>query len=213
MTFLELFRETLERLQQEQVRFALAGGLAASLFRKRKRTTDDLGFLILAAGGTQQVAEKIILSFGYTPHIARKADLEGGPMFAIKRKSTPPYIIVGKKKDDSSEPGLDFILPAMPWSPSALDRAESNRIDFGFGTIPTITVEDMILAKFYSLYNDVKRLDDQSDLRSIFKMNHDLDLAYIAGQMNVLRIRVPVSVTDVAPSELKKVSKRIRCSS
>ncbi len=210
MTFEELFRKALARVEEEKIRYALAGGLAVSVYSKEIRTTNDVNLLLWAESKTKEIAERIITAFGLTASIVRKADLEGGPLFAIKRKSTPPYIVVGRKPGDTKEPGLDFILPEMPWFHSALDRAQKNRIDFGIAKIPTLTVEDVIIAKFYSASKDAKRFNDLNDLKSILEAGHQLDFSYLAAQMKALAIRVPRLIEDLVPAELRKISKSIR---
>lgn len=208
-----LFQEVVRRLHDENARYALAGGIAVSLYRLQKRTTEDLDFLIYVDGAarrSQQLAEEIIRAFGLKPGIARKADLEGGPLIAIKRKSTEPYMVIGRDPDRRDVVGLDFILPAVPWFGEALLRAQDHQIDFGFGPVPTLTVEDILLSKFLSLRNDAKRFTDLDDLQSIFRARHPLDLNYLSGQMTQLKIPVPEAVLDQAPHLLQKTSKTVR---
>lgn len=208
MDLKQFFREIIAALKKEGVRYALAGGITASIYRREERLTRDLDFLILSESNSQQKAIHIIRSFDLEPHLIRKAELEGGPLFAIKRKTTTPWIVAGRGKKDSSKIGLDFILPAVPWFQNALDRAEHNTIDFGFGKIPCLTVEDVIISKFFALKNEPSRFNDLDDLKSIFLANHPLDLAYIAGEMQRLSLSVPTPLKDLAPKALHLVSKK-----
>jgi len=210
MTLNEFLKSVSNALEIEKVRYALAGGLITSIYRLEERTTKDIDFLIFAQSNTQDVAAKIIKNFGLIPSIIRKADLEGGPMFAIKKKNTHPFIIAGRNINDPEKIGLDFILPQMPWFESALPRAEENKIDFGFGKIPCLTVEDIILSKFYSLKNDSLRFNDLDDLKSIFNAHHDLDLSYLTGQMQKFRFIVPDQIDRIVPNQLRLTSKMIR---
>lgn len=209
MDLKEFFIKVVSLLQKEKIHYALAGGFVASLYRDQERLTKDLDFLILSESHTQEKATDIILSIGLEPNIIRKADLEGGPLFAIKKRNTQPYMIVGRDKDPSKI-GLDFILPEMPWFDSALKRAEHNLVDFSFGKIPCLTVEDVILAKFFSLKNDSTRFNDLDDLKSIFQAGHSLDLAYLSGQMQKLNLEVPQLIKKMVPKELSLVSKKIK---
>lgn len=209
MNLSEFLEKVVKTLQSKKIKYALAGGLVASLYRANERLTKDLDFLILAGAETESLARSIIKEFGLTPHIVRKADLEGGPMFAIKRKSTPAYIIAGRAKDESSKIGLDFILPEMPWFEKAIARAAQNQIDFGFGKVPCLTKEDIIIAKLYSLKNDSKRFNDLDDLKSIFQAQQNLDLAYLASRMQELKIIIPDSIKDFIPKPLILISKKI----
>jgi hypothetical protein len=209
MSLIDFFKEVIKALKGRRTSFALAGGLVASLYRKNERTTNDLDLLILAGEETQNVAKGIIEQFGLEPHIIRKADLEGGPMFAVKRKNTAPYIIAGRGKKGEDKIGLDFILPAMPWFDEAIGRAKFNEIDFGFGPIPCITKEDVIISKLYSLQNDPSRFNDLDDLKSIFQAGPDIDIPYICGQMQRLRLSVPDSLKGVMPRPVILTSKRV----
>lgn len=208
MDLRDFFAKVVGILKKEKVRYALAGGLVASLYRREERLTKDLDFLIFSGPHTQQKATQIILSLGLNPHVIRKADLEGGPLFAIKKKSTSPYIIAGRAEGDTSLIGLDFILPEMPWFETALIRAEHNNIDFGFGKVACLTVEDVVLSKIFSLKNDKTRFNDLDDLKSIFLAGHSLDLAYLAGQMQRLGLVMPPLIKEIAPKVLHLVSRK-----
>ncbi len=210
MDLKEFFAKVVRVLKKENLRYALAGGLMASLYRREERLTKDLDFLLLAGIYSQQKAIDIIISFGLKSHAIRKADLAGGPPFAIKKKNTPPYMVVGRSEGDTSKIGLDFILPEIPWFESALSRAEENTIDFGFGKVPCLTVEDVIIAKFFAVKNDPSRFNDLDDLKSIFLAEHLLDLAYLSGQMTKLGLAVPGPVKEMAPTALCLVSKKIK---
>ena len=210
MNLTEFFKKVVKTLQEQNIEYAVAGGLVASLYRQNERTTNDLDFLVLTADHTQETASSIIQQFGLTPHIIRQADLEKGPLFAIKRKTSIPFMIAGRGEKTKPGIGLDFILPSMPWFEEAMKRAQYNKIDFGFGSIPCLTKEDLILSKFYSLKNDPARFNDLDDLKSIFLAKHEIDLPYIGGQMQKLQLIVPESLKDFAPQPLLLTSKRIR---
>lgn len=210
MTIAELFNAALKELKKTRVRFALAGGMAASLYRDQARTTMDLDFLILAKKDSRQIAEKVIRSLGLTPNSVTKAVLEGGPQFAIKRGTGPIYMTIGRDPHDKDAPGLDFILPEMPWFESAMERAQQNLIDFGFGAIPCLSPEDIFISKLYSLYNDSTRLMDLSDLSSILATQKEIDVVYISNQMRKLKLLLPREFAKEAPPILKKADKEIR---
>lgn len=208
MDLKSFFKKTVGALKKEKVSYALAGGLVASVYRREERLTKDLDFLILSESGTQQTAANILRSLDLEPHLIRQADLEGGPLFAIKAKRSQPWIVAGRGEEGSSKIGVDFILPAMPWFQGAMERAQQNKFDFGFGKIPSLTVEDLILAKFFSLKNDSNRFNDLDDLQSIFLANHPLDLGYLAGQMQRLHLVVPPLIREMAPKALHLASKK-----
>jgi len=209
MDLIKFFEKVVEALRDSNVDYALAGGLVASIYRENERTTNDLDFLIFSGAKTQELASSIIRQFKLVPHIIRKADLEGGPMFAVKRKNTTPYIIAGRAGKNKQGIGLDFILPDMPWFEEAIKRAGYNEIDFGFAPIPCLTKEDVIISKFYSLKNDQRRFNDLDDLKSIFQAGHKIDMPYICGQMQKLKLSVPDSLKDFAPGPILSTSKRV----
>lgn len=208
MNLIEFFKKAVKALKARNVDYALAGGLVASIYRSDARTTNDLDFLILSDAKTQKVATSIIRQFKLEPHIVRKADLERGPMFAIKRKSTTPYIIAGRSKKNGQQIGLDFILPSMPWFEKAIERAGHNEIDFGFGPIPCLTKEDVVISKLYSLKNDQSRFNDLDDLKSILQAGHNIDIPYICGQMQKLQLLVPDSLKEIVPKPILLTSKK-----
>lgn len=136
---------------------------------------------------------------------------ESGPIESdfpesFSRSST---MLVGRSVDSSSV-GVDFILPEMPWAESALQRAQKNKIDFGFGKLPCLTVEDIIIAKLYSLSIRSDRFSDLDDLQQIFKQNSEINLTYLSDRMTIHRLSIPKALKEVAPKELLKVSKVIR---
>jgi hypothetical protein len=133
MNLIEFFNAVVQELKKKELRFAIAGGVIASVYRNTPRATRDLDVVIMSQGDFQKEAESLVSQFGLEPHLLRKADLEGGPMFAIKNQSTPALIVSGVPKEKDRQIGLDFILQSMPWVSQAIDRAQVNMIDFGFG--------------------------------------------------------------------------------
>lgn len=209
MNLTELFQTTIQKLNSYPVKYALAGGMVASVYRDQPRTTADLDFLLYAESDTARVAREILHSLGLNAFEARKADLEGGPKFAIQNQFSPIYIIVGRTSE-KTDPGVDFILPEIPWFQSALERAQLNPLDFGFGPIPCLTAEDIYISKVYSLRNDADRTDDLSDLKSIVQANPNLDLSYISSRMRELKLLLPRSLEKSAPAVLLRTSKQIK---
>ncbi len=210
MTLKTFLKDIVTHLQYEQIQFALAGGMIASLYRQEPRLTQDLDFLIFAEPNSIKVAQSIIKHFGLTPTLITKAELEGGPMFAIKRKSTTPYMVVGRGDAADTKIGLDFILPAIPWFAKAMARAIDNVIDFGFAKIPCLTVEDLIIAKVYAVNNSPMRFKDLDDLQSIFKASHELDFAYLVSELQKYNLKVSSSLKQVLPVALRKIFRKAR---
>ena len=118
--------------------------------------------------------------------------------------------IIKKFKKIENKIRLNFILPDMPWFEEALKRAKFNEIDFGFGSVPCLTKEDVVISKLYSLRNDAQRFNDLDELKSIFHAGFDIDIPYICGQMQKMGLPVPDSLKSMAPKSLLLTSKRIR---
>lgn len=205
----ELFSSSCDELTKRNILFAVAGGFAAVLYRAQDRLTADIDIAITSDGNEQVVAKEIFQTLGLSDvRTSRLADLEGGPLFAIKNKSTPLAIMAGRPKENASAQGLDFILPTVPWVPSALVRAEYHKIDWGFGRIPTLTLEDVIISKLYARKANY-RPKDEDDLISIFAMKHNLDTDYLNAMMQSLLLTVPKTIRDKAPTLLVKISKDV----
>lgn len=210
MNFADLFKQTTSLLREKQVVFALAGGMVASIYRKQPRTTNDLDFLFFVNKNAEATARSLLKSLGLEPQDITKADLEGGPLFSIKGRAGPVVIVAGRSVEDPRAPGVDLLLPILPWFSTALERAQTNLCDFGFGAIPCLTVEDILLSKFYSLENNASRIEDLSDIRSILETDASLDLVYLVDQMRRLNIVVPRAAKNDVPEILRKTDKDIR---
>lgn len=205
MSLEALFKQAVAELRGRGVVFAVAGGFAMDLYRREPRLTMDVDFAILADGDEVKTAKSIVESLGLRAGIAREADLAGGPLFAIRKQSTKACMIVGRPPDDPSGEGVDILLPALPWVSTALKRAQANQVDFGFGSVPALTLEDAILSKLYALKR--LRAKDLDDLQSIFESNDEVDVAYLAGQMARLRIGIPRPAEPFLPDWLVKLAR------
>lgn len=192
-------------LEREQLKYALAGGLVASLYRQQPRATADIDLVVFT--DVEARAAHLLVSIGLETVSLRQAHLEGGPMFAIKRKSTPVFMICGRGGNKKDVVGVDLILSNVPWAHSALDRAQVNRVNFGFGGIPCLTCEDLILSKLYSVSNQSSRFMDLDDLRSILE-NADLaakmEWSYVRDQVETLGLSIPEALRPFAAHLIEK---------
>jgi len=205
----KLFQSVVQELSARRVAFAVAGGFAASLYRREPRLTMDIDISILAESRALQTAKTVIETLGLEAGIAREADLAGGPVFAIRRRSTKACMVVGRQSGDSSGTGVDILLPTIPWVTDAVQRAQDNEVDFGFGPVPVLTLEDLVLSKLWSLASAQLRAKDLDDLQSVFDAGHDPDLAYLSGQMRRLKLVVPRKAEPFLPDILLKISRDI----
>ncbi len=207
MSLERLFRAAVRELRSRHVPFAVAGGLAADLYRREPRLTMDVDLVILAESSGMETATAVIEALGLKGGIVRKADLAGGPLFAIKRRNTAPCMIVGRPEGKADAEGVDILLPAIPWAGEAVRRAQANEVDFGFGRVPALTIEDVVLSKLYALMGARLRAKDLDDLQSIFEAGHDLDTPYLAGQMRRLNVVVPRTAEAFLPETVLQLSR------
>jgi len=209
MSLESLFREAVESLRERKIIFAVAGGLAADLYRRESRLTMNVDLAIVTEKSALQPAISVIESIGLEAGVARKADLAGGSLFAIRRGNTTPCMVVGRKKDVVAGEGVDILLPAIPWVADAVRRARDNSVDFGFGPVPVLTVEDVVLSKLYALNSACLRAKDLDDLQSIYESECDIDIAYLSGQMRRFDIRIPRAAEPFLDDVILKVSRDI----
>ena len=207
MALEELFKQAVDALRCRGVVFAVAGGFAVALYRRELRLTMDIDFAILSQGDVVKTAISIVESLGLHAGIAREADLAGGPLFAIRRQTSKPCMIVGRPPDNPAGEGVDVLLPSMPWVESALKRAQANEVDFGFGPVPTLTIEDAILSKLHALKR--LRAKDLDDLQSIFEAGQEVDIPFLAGQMSRFNIDIPRQAEPFLPDWLLNLSRDI----
>ncbi|MEX2605735.1 MAG: nucleotidyl transferase AbiEii/AbiGii toxin family protein [Kiritimatiellia bacterium] len=77
-------------------------------------------------------------------------------------------------------------------------------IDFGFGRIPTLTVEDVILAKLCAIQSKV-RPKDLDDLDSIFTAKPAMDWSYLKREAERMQLRLPSSAKPFLPDVLRRL--------
>lgn len=202
MELVQRLKQVVVEIERLKLPFSLAGGLVASLYRQAPRATADIDIVILTDDADS--AKAILRALDLTPHALRQADLEGGPMLAIKRKNTPVFLLSGRAPKQPHSISVDLILSSMPWVLNAIERASPNRVDFGFDAIPCLTLEDLILSKLYSFGNQPTRFMDLDDLRSIFESKNEIDWTYLLDQINRLKLLVPPELFPFVPQPVLK---------
>jgi hypothetical protein len=207
MTLEAIFQAAVESLRKRSIDFAVAGGLAADLYRDEPRLTMDVDLGIMTEGDSLKTAISVIESLNLKAGIVREADFAGGPLFAIRRQNTLPYMVVGRPPGEPSAPGVDILLPSIPWTADAIRRAQDNVVDFGFGDVPVLLLEDVIVAKLFALRAHPIRAKDLDDLQSIFAAGHDIDKPYLAGQLRRYRITIPDAAQAFLPKWLLELAR------
>ena len=207
MSLETLFRSAVEELRARDLLLAVAGGFAADLYRHETRLTMDVDIGILTEADAVATAISVIESLGLEAGIVRQADLAGGPPFAVRQQRTAPCVVVGRPAGEPTAPGVDILLPALAWTPEAIRRAQVNDVDFGFGPVPTLTLEDVLVAKLFALQASPVRAKDLDDLQSICRKQHEIDMPYLAGQVRRFQIRVARHAAPFLPDWIVRLTR------
>lgn len=186
MTPLSLLKSLTKKFSQENEQWALAGGLAASVYRDRPRLTNDIDIAFLPYDRERAVerAEALLAGLGLKTSL-------GWISAPNNELSKPVALVIGQASDDASQPSVDLLLPVFPWLEPSVLRAQANLLDFGFGPIPTLTPEDVIIAKCFALQLSPERLLDEDDIRSILAAKLELQTDYLQTTLKQLGIQTP----------------------
>lgn len=207
MSLVSLFKRAVDELNACNCEYAVGGGFAADLYRMQVRGTGDIDFLFYTNGREVEKGKKLLANLNLSGNVITSFDLKRMP--GMSKKSADAYVIVGR--EGKQKEGVDLLLPRFSWFSSAIKRAQFNRFDFGHGIgfVPTLTVEDVILAKI-----DAGRLKDKDDINSIFESHADedsevrLDLNYLISQMEILGLNLPDECVRGAPTALRVLKRR-----
>jgi hypothetical protein len=204
----KLLKFCLSRLEKREIDFAICGGLAAQVYRDELRLTADIDFLLSKGKDRGELADEIIISTGLTPYHLKVAQLS--PRAGMNKKRSPLAVVVGRDPADKNALGLDFLLPIMPWAPKALERAKNNIISFLGVSAPIITAEDVLLSKINVLSDGKERPKDIDDITSILRKNNQLDLAYLAAEIEIAHYTLLPHQEKLLPDALRIPIKRNR---
>jgi len=188
MTPIELLKLVLEPLKKEDCLFALCGGVASSVYRSSFRVTNDVDIALffppeIVGKSEREFAIQFLERLGIKPSL--------GWIPGIKTDSEDAvFLIVGEL--GGFLPTVDFLLPSLPWVKQAVIRAQNNRIDFGFGSIPTITPEDLLISKAFALSIEPNRLQDQDDIASILEGESVKDPRYLEENLKKLGLSIAI---------------------
>lgn len=168
--------------------WALCGGVVASIYRETPRFTHDIDIAVVDRKNqsAEELATEVLKLLKYDPILGFVGDLTGHQEKAL---------ICGRIAEDSLFIGVDFLLPVFPWVKDAVFRAQSNLIDYGFSKLPTITVEDLLIAKISALQFK-SRAQDIDDVESLLSHWTNIDIGYVLGQFKKLNITPPDWIRD-----------------
>lgn len=173
-----LFEQGLKKLQALGEPFALCGALATIPYYSTPRATNDIDFVI--GNQAPDKAISVIKELSLAPNPLTRAELDGGPQFAIKNKSSPVAVVIGKDPKNKDGIGFDILLPSNIWVPSAVERAQNNVLNILGHDVPVITKEDLLLSKLLTYSKRPDRKNDLLDIRMILSAEiQTLDLEYL----------------------------------
>ncbi len=181
MKIYQKLKELFVALEPHRGSWIVCGGVAASIYRDLPRFTGDIDIAVTdqSAGTALHVAESVLKQLGYQPVAG----------FIPGKKEQA--LVVGRESGAELFLGVDFLLPSNPWVDDAVRRGQSNLLDYGFVSAPTITVEDLYLAKVLAHQENKDRVLDRDDVESIFRAGHTLDLDYVRAGAAKLKIILP----------------------
>ncbi len=195
MTPLGALKKAVDILEKSSCLYCLVGGHAASLYRAQERLTRDVDFALLAnpESHSKKIAEQIIKEMGLKPVI-------GFIPRNSKQSERKTVCMISSSGPEGQAKGIiDILLPELPWVSKAIERAQENRVDLGFASVPVITAEDLIVAKCYALQNAPDRFQDLDDLKEISESIKDLDFDYLASALSELSLSIPKEVRKYFP--------------
>ena len=205
---LKLLKDVAEELQRETIPFAICGGLAASFYRARPRLTNDVDFAI-SGSGAQSIEVLKVAACSLLERLKLKTSLG----LIANYSATPDSrigLIIGQTSPDTFDGTVDLLLPVLPWVDQAVKRGQANLIDYGFSRLPTVTPEDLIIAKAFTLGINPDRYTDLDDIQSICGSKTKLDLLYLATEFERFNLTLPLSLDSVIPSALRRAVKIAR---
>jgi hypothetical protein len=171
--------------------WAICGGVAACVYRDTPRFTGDLDIAVVdhPLAPAREIALAVTTALGYSPIVGFVTDQHG-------KLLEQQALIVGRESGEGLYVGIDFLLPVLPWVEGAVVRAQANLLDYGFAEIPTITPEDLIVAKLYAYQGNPERPFDLDDVRSILRNQKTLDSLFIVKLATDFDITIPEGISS-----------------
>jgi Nucleotidyl transferase AbiEii toxin, Type IV TA system len=166
--------------------WAICGGIAACIYRTTPRFTGDIDIAIIdhKTLSATEIANIVITKLGNKPLAGFVTDQHG----ALIQKQA---LVIGRENTDGSYVGIDFLLPVHPWIEEGVIRAQGNCFDYGFDKVPTLSAEDLILAKLFAFQGNPERKNDLDDLISIVRDVPKLDKVYLKERFKRYQLKVP----------------------
>jgi hypothetical protein len=193
MKLFQSLKRTVEILAPWPDCWAICGGVAAAIYRPTPRYTGDIDIVLVDAPSlpAAKLAEQVVTALGYKPIAGWIADRQG-------KLIGSQALVVGREAPGGSYIGIDFLLPVLPWITEAVRRAQFNRLDFGFANLPTITPEDLLIAKLFAFADSPERMADLDDLISICSSSIALDEEYLRERIARYGLSIPSQLERIA---------------
>ena len=173
--------------------------------RDRPRLTNDID--IAVAGRSAEEAKTAACE------ILESLDLKtsfGWIAGAGNSLPSPIALVIGQIGSETFDGSVDLLLPVFPWIEKAVSRGQLNRIDFGFSRLPTVTPEDLIIAKSFALGIEPNRYTDLDDIQAVCRSKTELDILYLVTEFERHVLTVPESLDPVLPNALRRTVKANR---
>ena len=192
MKIFDSLKRTVDLLASYEGHWAICGGVAACLYRETPRYTGDIDIALSEKPNrvAADTARDIVSALGYDPVVGHVTDQHGT---LIKETA----LVLGRENDSAGFLGIDFLLPVLPWIQPAVERAQKNKLDYGFARIPTLTPEDLIVAKLFALTGTPERKQDLDDIESILRQMNPLDANFIRNQARAFELTIPGTVAGL----------------
>lgn len=170
--------------------WAICGGIAASIYRDTPRFTADIDIMLIDSQDqtATEIATSAARALNFKPIDGWITDQNGN---LIKEQA----LVSCRNDEKGSYIGIDFILPIMPWVSESVLRAQHNKLDFGFDFLPTITTEDLIIAKIYAYSGQPSRLLDLDDIKALLNSKIEINKNYIEAQIK--RYNLSFNISDI----------------
>jgi hypothetical protein len=130
----------------------------------------------------EKAAEKTLRAIGATVSVGVIENLS-----LLSPDSKP--LLIGTFKQRRIVSSVDILIPSLPWVPNAVERAQHNVISYGLFAAPTLTPEDILIAKIFALMIEPNRFQDLDDIKAISTNSKlSLDESYLEARCKELGI-------------------------
>ncbi len=180
---------TAATLAHYNCQWAICGGIAACVYRTTPRYTADIDIAIIDSDThkAKDVAGIVAKELKLSPIAGFVTDQFG-------KLLNGQALVMGRHDVKGGYVGIDFLLPLIPWVTSAVKNAQNNLIDYGFAKLPTLTPEDLIIAKLFALQGTPERKFDLDDIEDTLRSSIKLDLDYLNKTLTSYKLIVPPSI-------------------